>query len=438
MTREIQVHVDLPEGHAHAGDLVFDTNVGGALVATTFRYRPAWLAHPDAYTLSPELAMSTAPQRAMGLRPIPGAVADTGPDRWGRTLLFDAERRAARDAGRPLPVLSDADVILLADDRTRLGNLRYVDPETGEFLSPPRDGLPTLVDLPRLVMAAQRASARQQPDDAGLRLLVAGGTTLGGARPKVNVALPSGALAVAKLPAADDRWDVQAWEATTLHLARDAGLRVPRFELHRTGPETSVLVLDRFDRSVEGRRIGFMSADTLLEKAPDDAASYVDLVDALGDLADDARNERAELFRRVAFVLLVNDVDDHMKNHALLRGARGWRLSPVFDVNPWPVAWATQSTPLSPGGQRTDRSVEELVENAPAFGLDHDAAVRVVLEVEHGTRGWAEVAERYGIEDRAGGVLSTAFDNPNRERVLAWRDRPPPMPGRSARRRARG
>lgn len=161
--------------------------------------------------------------------------------------------------------------------------------------------------------------------------------------------------------------------------------------------------------------------------------SYVDLVDALGDAAQGADREREEMFRRVAFVLLVNDVDDHMKNHALLRSERGWRLAPAFDMNPWPAAWAVESTPLSPGGDRSGRSVEELVDEAPAFGLSHDAAVDVVLEVEQATRPWARVAEGYGVEEPADSPVGTAFENPNRSAVEAWRTRRPPRRGRRVR-----
>lgn len=421
MTRDVEVHVGMADGDVHAADLTFETNRGGALTGTSFRYTEAWLTDPRAYVLSPELALGSGPQRLTGAHPVPGAVADTGPDRWGRTLIFDAERRAARHDGTRLPVLNEADFILLADDRTRLGNLRYLDPGTGRALSAPRDGLPTLVDLPHLVAAARRVGERGAPDDADLDLLVAGGTTLGGARPKVNVLTPSGRLAIAKLPAADDTWDVQAWEATTLHLARDAGIRVPAFALHRTGIESSVIVLDRFDRGPAGARVGFMSADTLVEKGPEDVVSYVDLVDAFGAVAEGATGERAELFRRIAFVLLVNDVDDHMKNHALLRSGRGWRLAPAFDMNPWPAMWAVESTPVSPAGDRTGRSVEELVEQAAAFGMTHDAAVDVVLEVEQATRPWARVAGEYGVEDPADSAVGTAFENPNRALATAWR-----------------
>lgn len=408
MTRDVRVHVALPGEEVPAGELAFETNAGGALISTTFRYTEAWLRHPACYALCPELPLVTGSRRSTGPRLLPGAISDTGPDRWGRTLLFDAARRAARAGGAAMPSFTDADYVVLADDRTRLGNLRYVDPATGAYLAPPEDDLPTLVDLPDLVAAARAATAHEPVDDAALRLLVAGGTTLGGARPKTSVRTPQGGLALAKLPAADDRWDVQAWEAVVLQLARDAGITVPGFALHRVGPEASVLVLDRFDRAATGR-VGYLSAHSLLEQRPDEVVSYVDLVEAMGDVAQDAPAQRAELARRVAFVLAVNDVDDHMRNHGLLRGTRGWRLAPMFDVNPWPREWPEQSTPVAAGGSRTRRDVTELVDSAGAFGLTSDVVRGIVHEVDEVVRAWPRVATSYGIEDPEGGVVATAF-----------------------------
>ncbi|NTW39810.1 MAG: type II toxin-antitoxin system HipA family toxin [Cellulomonadaceae bacterium] len=419
-TRSVEVHVERSGAPEHAADLTFETNAGGALISTTFQYQPSWLGAPGAYELSPELRLQSGPTRFTGRPLLPGSLADTGPDRWGRTLLFDAARREARTTGGPLPRLSEADFILLASDATRHGNVRYRDPSTGVFLSAQRAGLPTLVDLEALVHAAQRTTAHQGQTDADLQLLVAGGTTLGGARPKVNVHLSSGRLALAKLPASDDRWDVEAWEATTLTLARLAGIQVPPFELHRIDTDTSVLVVERFDRDEHGHRVGYWSAHTLLEQQDGEALSYVELVDAAGDRMQNPRAQRAELFRRVAFNLLVNDVDDHMKNHGLLRTALAWQLAPAFDLNPWPWEWKVESTPIGVGGTRTDRTIEELIEQAPAFGLRRDEAARTVADVERSTRSWTQVAERFGIADPSESILSSAFDNPNRTAVTRW------------------
>ncbi|MCL2092538.1 MAG: HipA domain-containing protein [Micrococcales bacterium] len=418
MSVTVAVHVDLPDGRTvEAGRLDAETNTGGALVSTLFCYADAWLSDPAGYALCPELPLGRTPVRLTGYRVLPGAVADTGPDRWGRKLLFAAERAAAVREHRHLPTFTDIDFVLGVDDRTRVGNLRFTAPGGGPFLAPPRDDVPSLVDLPRLVDAAARQQA-EVPTDADLRLLVAAGTSMGGARPKVGTRLDDGTLALVKLPERDDRWDVEAWEATTLDLARRSGLRVPRFTHRRLTVDTSALVVERFDRDGQVR-VGFMSAATLLAVVPGEVVSYVELAEALGDLTDDPVTERGELFDRVAFTLLVNNVDDHLKNHALLRSRTGWRLSPVFDVNPFPAHFPVESTPVTPTGPRTGRSLTELVDVSGVFGLGSDAAVARIVRIEQATRGWLPVAESFGIEDPADS-LATAFVHDNRRLAQQW------------------
>lgn len=422
MSRDVLLFVDLPTGHTvQAAELRFQTNAGGALISTQVRLTEAWLTHPQRYELCPEIALVDGWQRFTGVRSIPGAIDDTAPDRWGRNLMFNAERTAASAEGRRVRTFTEADYVLGVDDRTRLGNLRFSDAPGGPFLSEPRGGVPQMVDLRLLVEAAGRLeAARATPSD--LDRLVAAGTSMGGARPKVGVVDAGGELALAKLPQRDDDWDVEAWEAVALRLARSCGIPSPDFTHHRLDADRSVLVSRRFDRAGP-RRYGYISADTLLEKRPDEVVSYVELVETAGDKAADPLSLREGLFRRIAFTLLIGNVDDHMKNHGLIRDINGWAWSPVFDVNPWPEQRPVESTPITPGGARTGRSVDELVEAAPSFGLTSDQAVAIVADVEAGSRDWAAVAESFGIEDPAGGVLATAFENDNRRTARSWADR---------------
>ena len=421
MSRDVFLFVDLPTGRTvQAGEVRFETNSGGALISTQVRHTEAWLTDPHRYELCPEIALVEGWQRFTGVRIIPGAIADTAPDKWGRNLLFRAERAAAKAERRPARAFTDADYVLGVDDRTRLGNLRFADSPDGPFLGKPRDGVPQLVELPDLVKAASRLE-RSQETRNDLDRLVAAGTSMGGARPKVGVIDAGGELALAKLPERDDLWDVEAWEAVALTLARRSGIPTPEFLHRRLDADRSLLVLRRFDRE-RPRRCGFISADTLLEKRPDEVISYVELVEAAGDKAADPRGLREGLFRRVALTLLVGNVDDHMKNHGLIREFAGWAWSPVFDVNPFPGTMPVESTPITPGGPRTDRSIAELVEASAAFGLTDDQAVAIVADVEAATRDWIATAERYGIEDPAGGVLVTAFEHENRRIARGWAD----------------
>lgn len=421
MNRDVYLFVDLPTGHTvQAGEVRFETNAGGALISTQVRLTEAWLTNPQRYELCPEIALVDGWQRFTGARVIPGAIADTAPDKWGRNLLFSAERLAAKSERRPARAFTDADYVLGVDDHTRLGNLRFADSPEGPFLGEPRNGVPQLVELPDLVRAASRLEQSQETS-TDLDRLVAAGTSMGGARPKVGVVDAGGELALAKLPERDDLWDVEAWEAVALTLAQRSGIPTPEFWHTRLDAGRSLLVLRRFDRTGP-RRCGYISADTLLEKRPDEVISYVELVETAGDKAADPPSLREGLFRRIAFTLLIGNVDDHMKNHGLIRETNGWAWSPVFDVNPWPEQRPVESTPITPGGPRTGRSVEELVEASASFDLTSDQAVAIIADVEAGSRDWPAVAKGFRIEQPTGGVLVTAFEHENRRTARGWAD----------------
>jgi len=421
VSRTVGTFCDLADGRTvPVGTVSFNSNEGGVLVSTTFRYADSWLSAPAAYDLSPELPRGLGVRIASGRRVIPGAIADTGPDRWGQNLLFAAERRDARRESRRIRSLNAGDFILMARDETRHGALRFSDDGGESFLSAGRGDVPTLVDLDDLVAAGRRPS-RDRSTDSDLELLTRAGTSMGGARPKVTVRTESGRLALAKLPSTEDTWDVQAWEATALELARRAGVSVPKFAVYRLDADSSVLVVDRFDRRDDGRRVGYMSAHSMVEKVDDTAVSYVELADILGDHSGEPAADRTELFRRIVLSLLINNVDDHMKNHGFLRAESGWRLSPAFDINPFPSGRPVDSTAISLDGSGATRDVDELIGQAGFFGLTDDEAGEIVVAVEVATRDWAEIAASFGVEEPEDGAVATAFDTPARDqaRVLA-------------------
>ncbi|MFI6427522.1 type II toxin-antitoxin system HipA family toxin [Promicromonospora sp. NPDC050880] len=424
----IHVEVELPGGgQVHAGDLDMHLNRGGALVGCTFRYDPAYLRQPRAYALCPELPLTPGNIPSGSDRPLFGVIADCQPDQWGRTLLFNAERRAARAEGRRFLTLTELDFLLGVQDETRLGALRFSLDGGRTFLGPPRAEIPDLVDLPSLTEAAD-AVAQHRETDHDVRLLVAAGTSMGGARPKATVKDGAGDLWMAKLPETGDRWDVQAWEYLTLRLASDAGIEVPVARLHRIGPGRSILLTRRFDRRAVSRdpgggaqgggRIGFLSADSLTQKAFFEVIDYRTLAETLADHSGRPATDGHDLFRRVAFTLLVRNVDDHMKNHGFLRRPDGWSLSPLFDVNPNPFAVA-ESTPLVPGGSRIDRDVRELLAGADSYGLRQDDARRVLAEVAEATSGWTRIARDMSLPPEEIALMAEAFENPNRDEAAA-------------------
>ncbi|GAB4086718.1 HipA domain-containing protein [Myceligenerans cantabricum] len=417
----IRVELHLPGGRqVHAGDLDLHLNTGGALIGSSFRYDGGYLRAHGAYPLCPELPLTPGPIPSAGDRPMFGAFADCQPDQWGRTLLFHAERATARAQDRSSVRLTEQDFLLGVQDETRLGALRLSLDEGRTFLAPPRTGLPALVDLPALTGAAD-AVAEHRTAGQDLRLLVAAGTSMGGARPKVTVRDADGELWMAKLPLLTDRWDVQAWEYLTLRLASRAGIEVPVARLHRVDGDRgrhSILLTRRFDRLSGGRRVGFLSAESLVQKAFFETIDYRTLAETLADHSGRPSADGHDLFRRVAFTLLVRNVDDHMKNHGFLRRTEGWSMAPLFDVNPDPFSVA-ESTPLRPMGNRIDRELRVLLDTCSSYGLRPDDARQVVAEVSDATTAWADLARDMALPDGEVTLMAEAFENPNRNEARA-------------------
>lgn len=409
--------LDLPDGRTVAvGRLSGRINQAGVLLATEFEYSATFLADPSRYTLCPELPVRPGRQVSSPARPMFGAFADSQPDRWGRNLLHAAERRTARSERRRPRSMTEMDFLLGVRDDTRQGALRFSLDGGATFVSPARPGVPELADLPALVAAARRHLEHAETDE-DLALLVGAGTSMGGARPKATVALPDGRLALAKLPHPDDRWDVLAWEAATLELARRAGIVTPPFQHHRIDPDQSILVTHRFDRDGVGRRVAYLSAHSMVEKTDAMVVPYTMLAEILTQGSAAPRRDAADLFRRVAFSLLVNNVDDHVKNHGVLRTESGWRLAPVFDVDPFPAEYPVDSTPLADDDDGTRRDIRHLLDTADFYGLSTEEAQEIVAQVAAATDDWADVARSFGIASEDLDHMSSAFESDNRSRA---------------------
>ncbi len=298
-----------------------------------------------------------------------------------------------RGADRRLRSLTDADYLLGVSDLTRQGDLRYV-VNGSPFLDPAHD-VPKLVALPPLLDAADRVD-RDDDDLAAIKdLLDAGSGSLGGARPKASVRGDDGQLLIAKFPHRGDAWDVMAWENTALDLAEAAGLTVPGHRLVSLGGR-SVLLLDRFDRMADQRRAGYLSAMSLLGARDGDERDYLDMADALTEHGAAVTTDLTELYRRVVMSVAVHNTDDHLRNHGLLRAPGGWRLSPVFDVNPDPDPGRGRSTSIV-GAVSPDDEPEAVLELASSCRLTRARAAAVIEQVCSAVRRWREVAARNGI-----------------------------------------
>jgi serine/threonine-protein kinase HipA len=312
-------------------------------------------------------------------------------------------------------------------DVIRQGALRFRVTPDGPFVSPLQEegggqaDVPPLVELPALLSAANALS--EDPDsveaDNAVRLLLAPGSSLGGARPKASVRDQDGALAIAKFPDKADDIHVIRWERVMLALAERAGSVVPTARLQPVG-DTVVLIVRRFDRQGE-HRIPFLSAMSLLDAADGDHRSYVELFDALRQIASEPKTDGAQLWRRLAFNILASNFDDHLRNHAVVYDGVAWRLSPAYDLNPVPayVQARELSTTIGLDGDPT-ASIELALEAVPEFFLTERDARAIAVEVSQALKGWRVVATKYGISRDEIERVASAFEHDDAAIVDSW------------------
>ncbi|GGK51278.1 type II toxin-antitoxin system HipA family toxin [Nocardia camponoti] len=398
MTDQLAVWVDINGETVPVGTAYF-THRGS--LATAFGYRQDYLRRPDAYALDPSLPLYQGQHHVASL---PGAFADSAPDRWGRNLI--RQRLRGRDQSTKARALTSVDFLTGVGDYTRQGALRFSAEGASDFLDPD-SAVPKMIELPQLLRAADHL-ARDDHDFSDLKLLLAAGTaTLGGARPKASVR-DGDTLYIAKFGHHADNWDVMAWEKTAIDLAELAGIATPRHSLHRVDGR-GVLVLERFDR--EGStRIGYVSAMTMIGGRDGGGHDYLDVIEELPDQGDQPAEDLAALWRRVAFSVAIHNTDDHLRNHGFLRTRGGWRLAPVFDINPNPEAAEPRMTSIA-GARVGAEEVDGLAVLAEACGIGPRQAATILSEVLAATAQWESVAARNGIGASERSRFTSAFEN---------------------------
>lgn len=407
---EVVVHVD-------ASDLGPDRPVGllrharkGTIIDLSFAYDAAWLMFAGAFDLDPALSRYDGDQRTRhgGLH---GIFADTAPDRWGRLLLERREAQTARREGRRARTLDEWDFLLGVSDELRMGALRLAPPDNGQFLEHGPRTVPPLARLRELQHYAERAERGDELGDRDaedeVALLIAPGSSLGGARPKANFRGDDGALWIAKFPSREDRRDMGAWEYVLNRLAATAGIAVPATQLLELRSGYRTFCGRRFDRVRNDRRL-FASAMTLAQKRNGEAASYLDIVEAIEDHGDPRGidDDLEQLFRRAAFAVLVGHRDDHLRNHGFLGGSRGWRLSPAFDLNPLPDK--AEHT-LDFDGEVRVPEIDVVVGTAEYYRLSDARADAIVEELRAAIGEWRAVARDLSISKAEIDLMSAAI-----------------------------
>lgn len=407
MDREVLVYVDLAGVPHLVGRLWARTrkNKEGA----TFEYDSGWLEHAARFSLEPALTLGPGPFHTTGT-PMFGAIGDSAPDRWGRTIMRRIERRRAEREKQTPRTLQEIDYLLFVDDEARQGALRFAEQPGGPFLREEGEKrTPPFIELVRLLSAAERV-VEDKDTDQDLRLLLAPGSSLGGARPKASVRDKDSHLAIAKFPRRDDDYNTVVWEAVSLALARRAGITVPEGRIETVG-DKPVLLLRRFDRD-RGNRIPFLSSMSMLGAKDNEIRSYLEIVDALRQHGAAPKDDIRALWRRLVFNVLISNTDDHLRNHGFLyEGPAGWRLSPAYDLNPVPVDIKPRILMTTINEDDNTASLALAFEVAGYFELDDAAARKIAGEVGRVVSEWRAEAARHGLAKPELDRMASAFEH---------------------------
>lgn len=416
MDREVFVHVDLQGTPYLVGRLW--ARIRKDRESATFEYDKGWLAHLERFSLEPALKLGPGPFHTPSDKPLFGAIGDSVPDRWGRVLMRRAERRRAEREGSAPRTLREIDYLLMVDDEARQGALRFSEREGGPFLAEHGPAkIPPLIELPRLLSAAENVTADKDSDD-DLRLLLAPGSSLGGARPKASVRDRDGHLAIAKFPNKGDEVNAVLWEAVALTLAAKAGIPVPAWRLE-TVAEKPVLLLRRFDRA-QGTRIPFVSAMSMLDARDNEARSYLEFVDILRQHGAAPREDMHALWRRIVFSVLISNTDDHLRNHGFLwAGPAGWRLSPAYDLNPVPTDIKPRVLTTAIGLDDGTASLKLALDVASYFELAPEEAGEIAAEVGKAVAAWRKMAAKLGLTATEIDRMASAFEHQDLKAALA-------------------
>ena len=404
--KKILVYISLSNENYFAGTLWSHFNRGRE--TSDFEYSKDWLKNPKAFSLEPALFLGVGKQVNPRQTPLFGSFGDSAPDTWGRILMRRYEAQIAKDENRSPRTLNEIDYLLYVNDYARQGALRFRTEDNNDFLFPGNlKSIPPLVNLTKLLAATEKVVDFEERN-SDLQLLLAPGSSLGGARPKASVIDKDGNLCIAKFPKKDDYTNNVLWEAVALTLAKNCGLNIQEWSLHKVGKK-NVIVLKRFDRN-GNTRIPFLSAMSMLNAIDNDSQthSYLDIADAIRQNGAVPKEDLKELWKRVVFSILISNTDDHLRNHGFLYvNEAGWKLSPLYDINPSCDNKNVLSTYITEFDN--SQSLDLALEVCEYFEISIENAKIIISDMKNKIKNWQTVAKQFGLSKSEIDKMEVAF-----------------------------
>lgn len=377
----------------------------------SFAFAEEWLRSARCRMLDPELQLYAGRQYLTEGKSNFGVFLDSTPDRWGRVLMERRESIRAEQEQRLRRTMYETDFLVGVHDETRMGALRIKTDLNGDFLDNDMQwSAPPITSLAEL----EQASWLLEQDDTPqvrkwLQILLAPGSSLGGARPKANVRNTDGRLWIAKFPSRNDKINIGAWEALTMELAKRCDIQVAPFEVKYMNNKHAIFLTQRFDRDEQGRRVHFTSAMTMLGYSDGDTqgCSYLEFADWISRYCCCVEENLRELFKRIVFNIAVSNCDDHLRNHGFILTRNGWTLSPAYDLNPQHYGIGL-SLNINEKDNRLDYDLA--MEVAPYFGLSIEQAKAIVDKTMNIVASWRQLANAYHIPREEQEQMASAFE----------------------------
>ena len=383
----------------------------------SFEYDRAWLKLPESRAIDPDLQLYSGPQYLKGEKSNFGMFMDSSPDRWGRLLIRRKEAVLARKENRKARTLFETDYVLGVFDENRMGALRFKTAADGPFMdnntkisAPPWTALR---DLEFASLQLEKEGATDDPEYLDwLHILMAPGSSLGGARPKANVQAKDGSLWIAKFPSGNDDKDVGAWEQLVYELAIQCRIDMAESRIQKFSHHQHTFLTKRFDRTADGQRVHFASAITLLGYTDGtnvhDGVSYLELVEFLMKNGANIDEDLIKLWTRIVFNICVSNTDDHLRNHGFLLTQSGWVLSPAYDMN---AIENGSGLTLNIDENDNSLSIELALEVAPYFRLNPNKAQEIMDHILKVISNWRELAKKIGVSRSEMERMCTCFES---------------------------
>lgn len=364
-----------------------------------FEYDNQWLKSKEQQLLDPDISWFSGTQYPQGKRNF-GMFLDSMPDTWGKKLMM---RRAKK-------TLYDVDFLLGVFDESRMGALRFKPSPDGPFLdNNSKYSIPHWTHIRELQKGAMALDAEEDDADKYLNILMAPGSSLGGARPKANVLDKSGHPWIAKFPSKTDDIDKALWEYLAYQLAISSGIEMSESKIEKISGRHHTFFTKRFDRK-KTDRIHFASAMTMTgnneDTIRDKPTSYLDLADFIQFSGTENEKDLHQLWRRIVFNIAISNTDDHLRNHGFVLTSSGWRLSPAYDINP-----STDKNGLALNIDTKDNALSfELARSVGEyFQLSLTQMDKILLDVIKARDKWQKIAGRIGIPRNQQEIIAQAF-----------------------------